>query len=481
MTLTIGGRDNLIEPDLMKILEKYFSINVPGSYWMRKTRKGWDGKAHFLTEKGKIMTGFLPLLLRFLDEEYPLLSVEIIDDRGDIPLFNEEFATRVGKKDMSGRYEHQAELVKLCNNWIDFRGQSIYFPRGVIDAATNAGKTTMYAGIINNLSNPSTLLLIHRKMVFHQLVKEFDDYIPGIGTISDKGINIGGILTIGMIKTIHDRLDNPIVSEYLENCKVLIVDECHAAGSATYVKVLAQVQAGVRIFMSGTALDSDDVLSRFNILKMSGEKLGQITKKELMDKRISKEVVAHIYLNRPVLKVPVITYDEHIQHLIHYSESRAMVMYEMIKGIKDPHILISVDLIDHALFLRDFLVRNRLFESWDVGVVHGKSPNSRTILQGFTRGDFPILISTSILQEGINIPLVNGLIYAVGKHSKIKIKQWMGRAERLGQDAVAIFMDFYDLGKYVEKDSKKRLAIYNELGIKVEWKFDRKSLKKLYR
>src|SRR5690606_10044076 len=63
---------------------------------------------------------------------------------------------------------HQAEAVqRVVNNTL----RSLYFPRGILDMATNAGKTLVMAHIAKKA--PSSLIIVNRTMLFKQLVKKF--------------------------------------------------------------------------------------------------------------------------------------------------------------------------------------------------------------------------------------------------------------------------------------------------------------------
>lgn len=92
----IGGTDTLTDGKMIDTLRDYMSIKVPGSFFMQKHLKyHFDGLKHFLTPGGKVATGFLPILLRYIDEIYPDLEVEIIDERGQLPKFSSEFKSKI--------------------------------------------------------------------------------------------------------------------------------------------------------------------------------------------------------------------------------------------------------------------------------------------------------------------------------------------------------------------------------------------------
>ena len=76
---------------------------------------------------------------------------------------------------------------------------------------------------------------------------------------------------------------------------------------------------------------------------------------------------------------------------------------------------------------------------------------------------FPVLITTEILKEGVNIPEIEALVIAsAGKDHR----QTAGRALRGGGEVE--IHDFYDsFNKRFEKQSKKRIESYKKEGFQI--------------
>jgi len=484
--LIIGGVDYLADPDMNISLRNYMSVAVPGAFFSPQYKKQqWDGKRYFITPKGKMATGFLPLLLKYIEEVYPDLRIEFFDERGDIPKFKDEFVAEIGSLEIDEEYEHQKRMIQSYSSYVTYHDTRIYFPRGIMNAATNAGKTAAIMGIYLNLERETKMLiLIHRKVIFNQLYLMLGELIgfEKIGRFNDKLYDIRPV-TIAMIKTVYNRLGDSInVKKDLAQFEVVAVDECHLAGSKTYSKVLQNIEAPIRLFVSGTPFDSDAIINKMVAIGLSGPEVVNVSKRELMDKGISLEVKIHMHLCNTVALGKTIVYRDYIDQLIHYSVQRVKIMGQIIKDYKGTSTLIAVEEIAHGQTILKLL--SQYFALDDdppvIDFVYGEDPARDDKIQRFSYGEINVLISTCIMKEGINIPIVNNLIYAVGEKAKIDIKQWMGRIERRFKNTKQATMhDFYDIGKYVEAHSRKRIRTYRNEALEVIEHYNREEIRKI--
>ena len=474
--LVIGGTDHLVDPNLFTNIRDYLSVKVPGAYHTWQYQKHvWDGKKYYLTPKGKMSTGMLPILLDYLDEVYPDLLVEIVDCRANMVALRTNLKTGVGDYKMDGNYEFQKRLVRALDNTITFRGEEIYFPRGIVDAATNAGKTTIIAGyLLNCVGDVRMLILINRKKIYKQLVDFMGNVFGDVGQVNDKYYEIRPV-TVAMTQSLTNRIRvSAKAKSDVAGFNAIAVDECHIAG---YEKILKYSDAYARLFLSGTALDSTDLISKLNIVSLSGPKLAEVKKAELMLRGISTKVEVKVHLSNTLLYKQIITYKEYVRECVHYSSERVAIIGQIIKHASGP-VIVAVQEIHHGQFIYDRFQEMNISKAFEF--THGEDPQSDEKIEKFKQGLVEVLITTAIIREGVNLPTVKEIVYAVGGKSKISVKQWMGRAERLcgGKDK-ATFHDFYDIGKYVERHSEKRLAYYKEEDLPIFTTFDLKEAKKL--
>ena len=91
-------------------------------------------------------------------------------------------------------------------------------------------------------------------------------------------------------------------------------------------------------------------------------------------------------------------------------------------------------------------------------------------LEAFKRGDLKILISSSILDEGIDMPDVDVIIIASGGNSTIKALQRVGRGLRKGKTGEVTVVDFGDAGHpLLLKHSLARMQSYIDAGYEVDY------------
>ena len=373
-------------------------------------------------------------------------------------------------------YNHQKDLIEAYNHFISFRGQSIYFPRGVVDAATNAGKTAVMAGILLNLEGEqSMLVVIHRKTVYRELLTFFTEVFGEIGEINDQRYSIKRV-TLCMIQSLYSKIEDPNVKKDLSTFTVLCVDEAHRAGAVSYSKTLVHCGAGVRVFVSGSAFDSDDIVSKMIIVGLSGPKLATVTKREMMDKGISTQVSVHIHLCNTILREPVLDYDDCVKKLIHESIERVSIVAGIIRERKEiGPILVCVEQTQHGEFLY-----SKLKDQFNIELTHSKDSDLIRKIDAFRLGELDVIIATGVLKEGVNLPKLTTIIDCSGGQSKINIKQRMGRGERLSEGKTGFeYHDFYDVGRYVQLHSLHRMKIYQSEELDVLCNFELKDTRRL--
>jgi superfamily II DNA or RNA helicase len=477
--LVIGGRDHLVDPALLANIRNYMRIRVPGAWHSEQFQKHvWDGYKYFCTPKGRVPTGMLPTLLAMLEEDYPELEVVLEDERANQIGFKDEWDTEVGDYAMEGTYDYQLAIGKAFDNYLTFRDQRVYFPRGIVDAATNAGKSTIIGGLCNNVQEGANVLItIHRKAIFKQLVEFMGQAFGDVGLINDKYYEVKPI-TVAMIQTLSRRAKTSMqVRHDIASFQAVVVDEAHRAGSKEYKGCLKYSDAFMRMFLSGTAFDSNDDISKLEMIALSGMKLKEVKKSELMGKGISTPVEVNMHLCNTVLYDMPMDYRTWVEDSVHYSIERVSIMKKLVNASSGP-MIIAVDKIEHGQFIFDKL--REMGTDKTINFTHGEDPAQLDKIDQFKAGDFDVLISTGILSEGVNLPKVKGLIFAVGGKSAIQVKQWMGRIERKHSTKdKAVFHDFYDVGNYIKAHSEKRMTIYHQESLPVLTDFDLKFAKKL--
>lgn len=475
----IGGTDYLLGFDVMETLRKYLRVKPDGySYSEAYQEHNWDGYRYFITPKGEFATGYLPMVLSYMAELGVPCVIE--DNRGELPKLKADMSNYVGYIDGEDWYGlgndeigwYQLEMAKKLNNYIKLpNGDYMYFPRGILDCATNAGKNSIAALIVNNLERRyRTIFLVSSKDIYKQAVEFFSQVIgEPVGEINDRKFAPSEFFTVAMVKSLYSKAKKSInVKKLLFDTEVLFVDESDESGSKEYSRCLSYINAPMRIFMSGTPLEAKKVNNMVSI-GLSGKVLGTVTNKFLIDNGFSQRPTVKIYLNvMPEFKFH--TYTGEVDRHIHCSKQRADLICKLIEERKGKNILITFIEKKHGYFMYERI--KELLPDLIVDIVHGEDKDRAIKLQNFKDGYIQVLLASMIVKKGLNIPIIRSIFMAQGGKSTITVKQLAGRGTR--KDGIhddVEFVEFYDMGKYVSKHSRQRIRIYKNEGFDIEYTF----------
>ena len=240
-----------------------------------------------------------------------------------------------------------------------------------------------------------------------------------------------------MVQTLYQQLKK---ENKLPTYPLVIFDECHTIPADTAYKVAMNMLPQHRLGLSATPYREDNA-----DLKIFGA-IG------LLGKTITPEyLVEHGYLAKPVFIFqklpPKIIYSNDFntiyeKGIVENDDRNNAIKQWAEKLILDGRsVYIHVDRIKHGLKLQK-LIPNSVF-------ISSKSNNRQEVIKMFGSGSINCLIST-LLKEGVNIPSMDGLIYASGKKSAVATIQTIGRVLRSQAGKKdAIIIDFKDSGNRI--------------------------------
>lgn len=466
-SIQTGGSDNLINVDVYDTLKKYLRVRVKGYSYSKQYRdRVWDGYKVYITKSLKFPTGFLEQVYKYLEDLG--FTIEIVDNRKNLPKFSDAFINTIGDWILR---DYQEDMVKCANRYLKLGNVSLYYPRGIWDAATNAGKTSAIAGLYNNLVGAKAIFLLSNRTAFDQMVEYFSTMYD-VGQVKS-GKVVFTDFTVAMCKTLYNKVvakDLNVLKE-LSNVNTLFVDETHEAGSNTYNKLLSTINAGARFFVSGTPLDNDKTVNNLPIIGLSGKVIYRISNKDLIAKGVSMKPLIKVLLNWS--GQGYLDYKKEYEKVVEFSENRLRLIFEIIEKHQDKQIMITFKNKEHGKFIYDRLLERFPYLQNECYYIHGESKIRSVAIEDFKRNKVQVLIASMILKQSINIPNIEVLVLAHGGKSKITVKQFVGRALRTdGKNTEVLIYDFFDMGKFVSKHSKKRLAIYRQEGFDLEFKYD---------
>ncbi len=442
-----------------------------------------DGREHFLkvndtNGRVRIATG----LLRKLLSAYPGLPVE---DR-----------TMTGFEE-SWEAAKQAALTVTLNG-IEFSQHQrcsivscVTHRRGIVKLATNAGKTEVAGGVIKAIGL-KTLYVIHLKGLLHQTADRLELRlgvpVGRIGDGMDKPQALVDVATMQSIKPTKKGMRKRL-AEY----NVVIFDEAHHLSSNTQQSIArACVNAPFRYAFGGSF--PEDEIKRLKIASATDVTLlYDLTNQELINTGWSAKPTVHINrIHHPdfddskyVIEAGTIPedFDEDAEESKPETERRVLfhkidedlisnnpkvdeiVVTEIEKlFMKGMTVLVLVDRINHGYALGRKLGGKGIKYEFLNGSHDSAFREAK--LREFRDGSLPVIIATSILDEGIDVPRVQAVVLAGGGKSSVKVLQRVGRALRRKQgigENVAHIVDFHHTGsRYTAKHAATRLKIYQK-------------------
>lgn len=453
--------------EFLKDLEEEMSYTIQ-EYDMFKKKNLELHYSLFDKNELKYPTGLFSILKRYLDKKQ--ISYSIIDDRKkpipNIPL-------RIHDKVLR---DYQEEAVD----------KAIKSQRGIIKIATGGGKTFVAAAIVARLNLP-TLVIVNSLDLLEQIHDEFTKILKikigkiGGGICEIERINICTVQTLFRVIDlklefaddelgIKEKVSTKVLKKKIDICKVLenirciLVDETHHLRSSSYVDLMKFVpNCYFRYGLSGTPynlLGTDLILDAY-----SGKQIIDISASYLID--LGFLVPPKIHILDPNL-LPGYKYihgrwDKIYDEWIVNNKKRNDLIIECVKRLlsKNKSILITVSRIEHGEIICDLL--NRKIPDVKYAFMRGevKKDERKKLLNEVRNKTLPIIIGTSVSDEGIDLPGLDSAILAGGGKSLIKCIQRVGRTLRpYPGKTEAIIIDFFDNVRYLTSQSTKRIKIY---------------------
>lgn len=322
--------------------------------------------------------------------------------------------------------------------------------KGIVMAPTSAGKSSLMAAWIK-LTNLPTLILTDRATLGAQLAQDFRDKGIDCGFCSGNGVRQGYCMvsTIQSVKKIQD----------LPRFKMVLGDEIHKHSSKSFQDFYASFGCPLKYGFSASP-SNGKLLDFAKIRQHFGSIILQIKSEELMD----NGVMAKAKINLVEVDCPeTFDYPSANDLGIVKNKKRNQLICDIVeKHREEGYICILTRILEHgeelekkipgAVYLRGEDSLNRRME----------------IINKFNAGEIPVLIGSSILNEGISISNMKVLIMASGGKARTQTIQKIGRVLRITKEKrQGIFYDFIDVGnKYLFKHSKQRLTLYKQEGYK---------------
>ena len=440
-----------LPPPLVNLLANHLTVKVPNFYFSAAYKNGfWDGTQKFFTRPANTFpTGLLPKVVDFLQTADETLTINLEDNRTNgiykIPKIEAGYELSSGKT----LRDYQVDTINtLAQNKV----LGIPFYRGVVNIATNGGKTVIAEGIMNELHDPLKrnrdvlLFVTHSKEIARQTQKSIErDLNITVGFVGDGEWNVRPI-TIAIITTLYRRCKDgkPEFEALKDKVAAVIGDEIHHLPAQSWQEVLNRFDnASIRIGLTGT-VDKSNPVNEMKLYSCSGPIIKKISNDYLIEKGVSAKPICLMFkISQP--DINDFEYQDAYTYGIVENEFRHDIIYDICdKETRDGNkVLILVERIEHG----ENLAENLKPLNKEVYFTNGQisSSNRESYLEMLKKGQLDILIASNILDEGVDVSGINAVIYARGMKSMRKLLQGIGRGLRMKADRSNLrFYDFID-------------------------------------
>lgn len=407
--------------------------------------KRWDGYINLLDLRSmKFPTGLLENACKILDAEEVPYEVDYLYDTSPPRQFKWKAAN------LFEPTEDQLEAVKAC----------VKHKRGICKAPTSFGKTSMLSRYVICEFAVPTLFVANRKTLLDDAASDFIEGIDGLkesevgeikdstyGSKKDKTPNIGKYkIVCATIQSLHSKLfpknknkETEKVADDLrawlqENCKLLIVDETQAVGTKQWDEVLSVVNSPYRVFLSATPKRTDG--ASIKIKAYSGPMMyttfaaTQVEQGRLSELNIEYYPFDHKLFNESDRNI--IYQDLYTSSIVENDARNEFITDKVFEMLEDDHfILILIQRIDHGERLKEMIIERGLPET-DIVYINGSDSNKKRhkALNDFRKGNLRVFIGSTIMDVGVSVNTISGIILAGAGNSEITLIQRIGRGLR---------------------------------------------------
>jgi superfamily II DNA or RNA helicase len=403
-------------------------------------RGRWDGWRSMLDRFGRFPAGLVPFVTQRLSAAGH--SIEIEDTRVRPPPH-----PAIAPASLSATLmPHQEAAVTA----------GYEAGRGLIHHPVGAGKTLVLVELVRRCAVPA-LVLTHRKDLLYQLHGEFTKHlnIPGLIGVMGDGRWQDNFIVIGTFQTINAALKNypTQAKEFLESRQAVLVDEVHHLRAPTYEAVMkAATNAFYRFGCSATPFREGDPETRFKVEGWTGP---VVSHEEFVAERQVPADVFVVHYDAPKTDFP---WPQDYEVGVCGSNERNKLVAELVSLAPKP-VLVLIERIEHGRQLA------RMLDNWGQKAVFiyggDKTAARKQALQGFRDNLCDVLVSSVILDEGVDLPNIRTLVLAGGGRAPHRTIQRVGRGQRRTElkQRLLVF-DFWDRGKYTGRHAKQRLKTY---------------------
>ena len=344
-------------------------------------------------------------------------------------------------------------------------------PRGIWQMPTGSGKSISAAAFISHFPNAHVLFTVPFQKLAVQTRKVLNEYLKEPVGLVGAGKHEWQRVTVGVVNSLVTAANNK--EPALQNIQVHIIDECHFAGSASYLTLtqsLSNVQYAIGLSATPKRNDGCELIMEACC--------GEITY-QTMDEDVANIGAINLptYIQLPIANrytreskpEPSNTSSLNLNEILKlykYSISqnadRNMAVVKVVNSLlnlpsRQGNILVLFEYIEHGETLVDLLGQHKI----TAPLVHGKTKKSvaTKTVEDFKDLRIPLMVGSRVFKEGIDLPNLEFIVFAGAASSDVSHWQYIGRVLRTNSSYTktrSVVIDFKDGDNYFGRRSARR-------------------------
>jgi len=327
---------------------------------------------------------------------------------------------------------------------------------GTVVMPTGAGKTYVGLEAIFRTSKSTLICVVTEELAkqWSELISEKLSFKPGIFTGRKKEIRP---ITVGIYNSVAKHIES-----IFDRFSLIIFDEVHHVPAATFKEIAFKAKAKYRLGLSATPERADG--NHHLIFLTSGEVVYKVDYEQLLSMGFLAPVRHHlIYVElspeerKQMSRELLAARSDEERRLIEKkyalkAKAKIEKVLDLLRSLEGRKILVFTEYIDQA----EEIYRRAKERGYRIELLIGKTTNRAEIFDRFRRGDVNIIVTTRVLDEGIDVPDADVAIIVSGSGSRRQMAQRVGRVVRGAPGKVADVYEIVTKGTIEERLSRMR-------------------------
>lgn len=463
--------------------QRLLSYEVAGADQTALFKSGrWDGRSSFFDFRaGTFPAGFVYFLMAGLTRKG--YKINLVRRPAPEPLGPENPVVDAFPEDP--RYDYQPEVVRRL-----LKHRSM-----IAQVATGGGKSRIARLCYARINRP-TLFLTTRSILMYQMKEAFENdlgvkvSVLGDGqfghTVIDRetGVERQAVrkMTVAMVQTLVSKLAEPDPSDPIEKQQAqaaerartigllskfefVIGEEAHEASGNSYYEILRHCKnAHYRLALTATPFMKENEESNMRLMAAFGSVGMRVTEKLLIDRGILATPsfkIVQLKTKPPKLFKTTPWQAAYRIGIVENDERNGLIVAQAERAAT--HGLPVMILVQHKAHGQELLRRLETSGRRAKFIMGEDDQDGRKrALTQLKNGDIEVLIGSTILDVGVDVPAVGMVILAGGGKAEVALRQRIGRGLRAkkGMPNVCFIVDFDDpFNNYLHRHAEQRLHI----------------------